>query len=50
MIMNVGVYLFTDVELPDFAGPCEVFTTADRLAPEGAPSGTGSMKCRPPCG
>jgi|25BtaG_2_1085352.scaffolds.fasta_scaffold03781_3 transcriptional regulator GlxA family with amidase domain len=37
MIMNVGVYLFTDVELLDFAGPCEVFTTANRLASEGAP-------------
>ncbi len=37
MTLNVGVYLFAEVELLDFAGPCEVFTTANRLAPEGAP-------------
>ena len=37
MTLNVGVYLYPGVELLDFAGPCEVFTTANRLAPEGAP-------------
>ena len=37
MTLNVGVYLYPGVELLDFAGPCEVFTTANRLPPEGAP-------------
>ncbi len=37
MTLNVGVYLYPGVELLDFAGPCELFTTANRLAPEGAP-------------
>ena len=37
MTLNVGVYLYPGVELLDFAGRCEVFTTANRLAPEGAP-------------
>lgn len=29
--LNVGIFLFDDVELLDFAGPLEVFTTANRL-------------------
>jgi transcriptional regulator GlxA family with amidase domain len=33
--MQVGIYLFPDAEVLDFAGPFEVFTTAARLA--GAP-------------
>lgn len=28
---TVGIYLFADVEVPDFAGPYEVFTTASRV-------------------
>ncbi len=28
--LNIGIYLFDEVELLDFAGPCEVFTTAAR--------------------
>jgi len=28
---NVGILLFDDVELLDFAGPCEVFAVADEL-------------------
>lgn len=31
MTMNVGIYLFPDVEVLDFAGPYEVFTTASRI-------------------
>lgn len=31
MTMNVGIYLFPDVEVLDFAGPYEVFTTASRV-------------------
>ncbi len=46
MTLNVGVYLFPEVELLDFAGPCEVFTTANRLAPEGAPFSVFSVADR----
>lgn len=30
--MNVGIYIYDDVEVLDFAGPYEVFSTAARLA------------------
>ena len=29
--MNIGIYIYEDVEVLDFAGPYEVFTTAARL-------------------
>lgn len=32
MTLNVGIYLFDQVEVLDFAGPYEVFTTASRVA------------------
>lgn len=32
MTLTVGIYLFPDVEVLDFAGPYEVFTTASRVA------------------
>ncbi|MDN3919990.1 DJ-1/PfpI family protein [Roseateles violae] len=32
MTMQVGIYLFDEVEVLDFAGPFEVFSTAARLA------------------
>lgn len=32
MTRTVGIYLFPDVEVLDFAGPYEVFTTASRVA------------------
>jgi len=32
MTLNVGIYLFNHVEVLDFAGPFEVFTTASRVA------------------
>ena len=32
MSMRVGIFLFADVEALDFAGPYEVFTTANRVA------------------
>ena len=32
MAMNVAIYVFKDVEVLDFAGPYEVFTTANRVA------------------
>lgn len=31
LALNVGIYLFDDVEVLDFAGPYEVFTTASRV-------------------
>lgn len=31
-MLTVGIYLFDDVEVLDFAGPFEVFSTASRLA------------------
>jgi transcriptional regulator GlxA family with amidase domain len=34
MTMNVGIYLFPEVEVLDFAGPYEVFTTASRVQAE----------------
>ncbi len=32
MTINVGIFLFSEVEVLDFAGPYEVFTTAARVA------------------
>jgi transcriptional regulator GlxA family with amidase domain len=32
MTFNIGIFLFTEVEVLDFAGPYEVFTTATRVA------------------
>lgn len=32
MTLSVGIYLFDDVEVLDFAGPFEVFSTASRVA------------------
>jgi transcriptional regulator GlxA family with amidase domain len=32
MSINVGIYVFPEVEVLDFAGPYEVFTTASRVA------------------
>lgn len=41
MTQTVGIYVFDDVEVLDFAGPYEVFTTAVRMhrrsQPDGAP-------------
>jgi transcriptional regulator GlxA family with amidase domain len=31
MTFNVGIYLFNDIEVLDFAGPFEVFSTASRV-------------------
>ncbi len=32
--MNIGIYLYADAEVLDFAGPYEVFATAGRLSPD----------------
>ena len=31
MTMNVGIYIYNEVEVLDFAGPFEVFSTAARV-------------------
>ncbi len=31
MSLNIGIYVYDDVEVLDFAGPYEVFTTATRM-------------------
>ncbi|MDX1452655.1 MAG: DJ-1/PfpI family protein [Oleiphilaceae bacterium] len=33
--MHIGIYIYPQAEVLDFAGPFEVFTTASRLSPEG---------------
>ncbi len=38
MIRTVGIYLFDEVEVLDFAGPFEVFCTANRIAARLSPS------------
>lgn len=38
MTLTVGIYLFPDIEVLDFAGPYEVFTTASRVAARCAPA------------
>jgi transcriptional regulator GlxA family with amidase domain len=36
-MLNVGIFVFDDVEVLDFAGPFQVFTTAQRVARPGKP-------------
>lgn len=31
MIINVGIYIYNEVEVLDFAGPFEAFSTASRV-------------------
>src|SRR5512138_2646612 len=38
--LNVGIFVFDDVEVLDFAGPFQVFTTAQRVARPGVPFAT----------
>ena len=37
MITTIGIYLFPEIEVLDFAGPYEVFTTASRVAGRQSP-------------
>ena len=37
--MNIGIYLYDDAEVLDFAGPFEVFSVAARLRAEGPVAG-----------
>lgn len=43
--MDIGIYIYDEVEVLDFAGPCEVFTTATRLAARQQPD--APLKFRP---
>ena len=38
--LNVGIFVFDDVEVLDFAGPFQVFTTAERIAHPDKPFAT----------
>ncbi len=38
--LNVGIFVFDDVEVLDFAGPFQVFTTAERVARPAKPFAT----------
>jgi len=38
MTINVGIYIYNNVEILDFAGPFEVFSTASRVKARMAPS------------
>jgi transcriptional regulator GlxA family with amidase domain len=42
MTRTIGIYVYDDVEVLDFAGPYEVFTCASRVAAKMAPSGEAS--------
>lgn len=39
MITTIGIFLFPEIEVLDFAGPYEVFTTASRVASRQSPGG-----------
>jgi transcriptional regulator GlxA family with amidase domain len=39
-MLNVGIFVFDDVEVLDFAGPFQVFTTAERMARPDTPFAT----------
>jgi transcriptional regulator GlxA family with amidase domain len=39
-MLNVGIFVFDDVEVLDFAGPFQVFTTAERVARPNKPFAT----------
>jgi transcriptional regulator GlxA family with amidase domain len=40
VMLNVGIFVFDDVEVLDFAGPFQVFTTAQRVARPDTPFAT----------
>lgn len=45
MTCNVGIYLFPEIEVLDFAGPYEVFTTATRVAARQNPTRHSLLMC-----
>jgi transcriptional regulator GlxA family with amidase domain len=44
MTINVGIYLFNEAEVLDFAGPFEVFSTASRVKQRPAPNTRKSFR------
>ncbi|NHZ33421.1 DJ-1/PfpI family protein [Massilia rubra] len=46
MTRTIGIYVFDDVEVLDFAGPYEVFTCATRMAAKLAPDGEAPFRVR----
>ena len=44
MTTTVGIFVFADVEVLDFAGPYEVFTTASRVHRRSCPSDPDPFK------
>ena len=44
---NVGIYIFDEVEVLDFAGPFEVFSTAARVSRRLSPGHGRPFKCSP---
>ncbi len=39
--MDIGIYIYDQAEVLDFAGPFEVFATASRICSSAEPSGIG---------
>ena len=46
MTRTIGIYVFDDVEVLDFAGPYEVFTCATRMAAKLAPGSAAPFRVR----
>jgi transcriptional regulator GlxA family with amidase domain len=46
MTRTIGIYVFDDVEVLDFAGPYEVFTCATRVAAKLSPGGEAPFRVR----
>ncbi len=46
MTRTIGIYVFDDVEVLDFAGPYEVFTCATRMAPKLTPDAAAPFRVR----
>jgi putative intracellular protease/amidase len=43
--MNIGIYIYDEVEVLDFTGPYEVFTTAARVRMRQEPEAQNYSKC-----
>lgn len=46
MTRTIGIYVYDDVEVLDFAGPYEVFTCASRVAAKAAPEAEAPFRVR----
>jgi hypothetical protein len=45
MALIVGIYLYDEIEVLDFAGPFEVFSTASRVNSRLYPDAQSFLKC-----